>query len=135
MGYVHQVIFESDTNVLTQDVFEVEVKRAAFELGRDKPVDLDGFSGVFFQSCWDHIRHNMVRMVRSFLKGEVSIGPLNETNIVLIPKIDNPEWVHQFLPISLCNFVYQIIFKLLVNRMKNLLLIISEHSVLFFLID
>ena len=41
--------------------------------------------------------------------------------ITLIPKIDNPLCVSQFIPISLCNVVYRIISKILVNRLKPLL--------------
>jgi hypothetical protein len=33
----------------------------------------------------------------------------NETMVVLIPKVDNPEEVSQFRLISLCNVVYKII--------------------------
>jgi hypothetical protein len=40
---------------------------------------------------------------------------------MLIPKIDRPEFVSQFHPIALCNVVYKIITKAIVNRIKPLL--------------
>jgi len=45
----------------------------------------------------------------------------NHTDIALIPKIDNPSSVHHFRPISLINFNYKIISKILSNRFKPLI--------------
>ena len=46
---------------------------------------------------------------------------LVETLIVLIPKIDNPSHMHEFKPIGLCNVLYKIIAKVLVNRIRPFL--------------
>ena len=46
---------------------------------------------------------------------------LADTLIVLIPKVDNPKHLKQFRPISLCNVVYKIITKVLVNRVRPFL--------------
>jgi len=45
----------------------------------------------------------------------------NDTAIVMIPKVDNPEKVAQFHPISLCIVVYKVTSKMLANRLKCIL--------------
>jgi hypothetical protein len=56
----------------------------------------------------------------------------NSTTIVLIPKIDNPEMVTHFRPISLFNVVYKVISKMLSNHLKVYLPnIISDHQSAF----
>ena len=46
---------------------------------------------------------------------------INNTNIVLIPKVKQPEKMSNFRSISLCNVIYKIISKVLANRLKQIL--------------
>ena len=43
---------------------------------------------------------------------------VNNTVIVLIPKVDQPLELRDFMPISLCNVIYKVVSKCLVNRLR-----------------
>jgi hypothetical protein len=59
--------------------------------------------------------------VRSFFAdGAMPLG-INDMAIVLIPKGNNPVELKYFCPISLCNVIYKIISKCLVNRLRPFL--------------
>ena len=60
-------------------------------------------------------------LFRSFLNNGNMLPKINHTNIVLIPKVQNPERMSEFRPISLCNVIYKIISKVLANSLKQVL--------------
>lgn len=57
---------------------------------------------------------------------------LNDTNVVLIPKKENTCCMKDLLPIALCNVLYKILAKVLVNRLKLIFSsLISENQSAF----
>lgn len=55
---------------------------------------------------------------------------INDTLMTLIPKVKEPMSVRDFPPISLCNVLFKVISKVLVNRFKPILpqIISGTHS-------
>ena len=79
----------------------------------------DGFNGLFYQKFWEVVNKDVKEAVKSFFINGRMLKELNATEIVLIPKVKGPEEVTQFRPISLCNFAYKVISKIMVNRMQE----------------
>jgi hypothetical protein len=78
------------------------------------------------------LKNDICSAVRGFLLGEDIPEGFCDSVIVLIPKMNNPEHLKNFRPISLCNVLYKIASKVLANRLKLLLPeVISEHQSAF----
>ncbi|XP_074266442.1 uncharacterized protein LOC141589715 [Silene latifolia] len=89
----------------------------------------DGFQALFYQKQWDIVRRDVYDMVMKALEGKGMPAALNDTHIVLIPKVPAPEHISQFRPISLCNVAYKIISKTIANRIRKVLpWLISENQ-------
>lgn len=81
----------------------------------------DGFPALFYKQLWPTIGNDVIKAVNSFFSRGSMHKEVNASLIVLIPKISNPTSVNHFRPISLCNVVYKIISKLLVDKIRPLL--------------
>ncbi|CAN6690416.1 unnamed protein product [Malus baccata var. baccata] len=106
---------------LIKPVSEEEIKVAVHQMGGLKAPGPDGFQGIFYHSFWDIIVAEVNGLVMDFMQGVGNARSLNSTYIVLIPKVPHPESVSQYRPISLCNFSFKILSKVLANRLQPLL--------------
>lgn len=105
-----------------------EIKRALFQMFPAKAPGPDGLPAHFFQRNWELCGDEISEIVLQVLRGEDDPTIINNTCIVLIPKVDNPNELGQFRPISLCNVIYKIASKVMANRLKLILPeIISEE--------
>ncbi|XP_060972563.1 uncharacterized protein LOC115717820 [Cannabis sativa] len=98
-----------------------EIKEVVFCLHLLKAPGPDRFSGCFFRKYWDVVGSNLCATVKEFFSSGSVHPKLNNTFICLIPKVEFPMSVDQFRPISLCNFSYKVIEKILSNRLRPLM--------------
>ncbi|CAM8915205.1 unnamed protein product [Rhodiola kirilowii] len=118
---VPKLITNEMNEMLSAPFTEIEVRRALFQMHPTKAPGLDGFPALFFQSNWDIVGEDVVKEVLNCLNNNVLDGELNETLIVLVPKVKEVERVEDLRPISLCKVVMKIITKVLANRLKEIL--------------
>ena len=98
-----------------------EIGDALFQIGPLKAPGPDGFPARFFQRNWALMKEDVMVAVWLFFETGHMPDEVNSTTIVLIPKVANPKKLNEFRPISLCNVVYKVISKCLVNRLRPLL--------------
>lgn len=110
-----------DWNALSKPYSKVEIDVVVSQMHPLKAPGPDGFQALFYQKNWELISPSVYALVLDVLAGKGIPKGLNDTYIALIPKVDHPELVTQFRPIGLCNVVYKIITKVIVNRLKPVL--------------
>lgn len=98
-----------------------EVQTACKQIHPSKVPGSDGMPGMFYQKFWSILGTDVITFCLECLNGNRSLDEVNKTFIVLIPKVKKPETLTQFHPISLCNVLYKIITKTIVNIWKHFL--------------
>ncbi|XP_020987484.1 uncharacterized protein LOC110275634 [Arachis duranensis] len=106
---------------LSAEVTEEEIRKAVFSMGSLKAPGPDGLNGLFYQKHWEIIKKEVCAVVREFFRNGFLPEEISETIVVLIPKVKDPEELNQLRPISCCNFIYKIITRVIMLRLKGLL--------------
>ena len=97
------------------------VKSVVFSMKAFKALRPDGFPSAFFHHLWEVVKSQLIWATRDFFRIGKLLRRINKTFIALVPKNSNPLTLLDFRPISLCNTIYKIFAKVLVNRIKSFL--------------
>ena len=129
---VQPVVDDFMNEALLQPSVREEVEVAIKQMAPLKASGLDGMPPIFYQHFWPDIGMEFSDAVLSCLNSGTFLRSIYHTFITLIPKVDNPETIAQSRPIRICNVIYKILSKVLVNRLKPILnSIISEAQSAF----
>jgi len=107
-----------DLTSLVQPFTREEITLLVRKLLVDKAPGPDGFNGMFVKKCWDIIKDDFFKLCEAFYKLDVNLDSINNSFITLVPKIQNPESVNDYRPISLLNMDIKLLTKLLADRVQ-----------------
>lgn len=112
---------DNDISCLNKDISCKEINAALFAMGSFKAPGEDGYPAAFFKKNWPVVGQDLCDFLKKAWRDEQMVSSINNTLIVLIPKMDKPEFISQFCPIGLCNTIYKCLTKITANRTEPLL--------------
>jgi hypothetical protein len=94
---------------LTRPFSESEVKDAIWDCDSFKSPGPDGVNFGFIKDFWEEMKGDVMRFISEFHRNGKLTKGLNSTFIALIPKVDSPQRLNDFRPISLVGNLYKIL--------------------------
>jgi len=106
---------------LTKPFTVEEVKQAVWDCDSYKCPGPDGINLGFIKDFWPELLDDFMRFISEFHRnGKLSKG-INNTFIALIPKVENPQRLNDFRPISMVGCLYKVLYKVLTNRLRRVM--------------
>ncbi|XP_055800396.1 uncharacterized protein LOC129869819 [Solanum dulcamara] len=116
-----KIVTDQQNELLHSIPTKEELKEVVFSMSLTLAAGPDGMSGKFFQSCWDIISDDLLKLVQHFFNGHCIPRYISHACLVLLPKTEHPNNLSEYSPISLNNFTSKIISKLLCLRLAPIL--------------
>lgn len=109
-----------DLSDLAQPFTTEEIDRVVKITPPDKAPGPDGFNGMFFKKCL--IKEDFYKLCNDFYNGTVNLESINNSFIILVPKVNNHVSVNDYRPISLLNSSLKLLTKILAERLQAIIL-------------
>ena len=111
-----------DLNSLVAPFSREEIDLLIKQIPTDKAPGPNGFNGLFMKKCWQIIKEDFYKLCDAFFELDVNLESINNSFITLVAKINSPETVNDFRPISLLNMDIKLLIKLLADRLQLVIL-------------
>ncbi|XP_051127349.1 uncharacterized protein LOC127248848 [Andrographis paniculata] len=118
--YQHEA--SSDDNDMIYSTPDLqEIKSAVFAINKGSVAGAVGFTSLFYQHCWDIIHEDLIAAIQEFFTGSPISRSFTASTLIPLPKVDDPVYWNNFRPISLCNVVNKIKYKILCTRLASII--------------
>lgn len=114
-------VSEQDNDNIVRIPQKEEIRLCVEKLHPLKSPGPDGFPGIFYRNYWNVAKGRVIRFVQECFRLRHVPHSFNRTFIVLIPKTKQPQCFNHYRPISLCNFVYKVVSKIITERMRSIM--------------
>ncbi|CAI7916027.1 unnamed protein product [Closterium sp. NIES-54] len=115
--------------MLEADWTEQEVKQAFKALANNKSPGKDGLPKELFKRNWDILGGEFLRMAHNFSDTASIPASIKEAVTILLHKKGDKDKLDNYRPITLLNFTYKVLARVVANRMRSLLhRVISEEQ-------
>lgn len=123
-GHFPRFVNEDEAEELYAPVVTGELEGTLKWFKKDKSLGSDGWTIEFYLAFYDLLGQDFLKVVEECSLSGSLYNAINSTFIALIPKSDTPSSFNDYRPISLCNFLYKIISKIIANCLCPIL---SRH--------
>ncbi|XP_077228465.1 uncharacterized protein LOC143861422 [Tasmannia lanceolata] len=110
-----------EADFLTTPITSEEIKDVVWKSNGDKSSGPDGFNASFYRSFWYLLGDEFIAAIKNFFKSGKLLKSVNATFLSLIPKGPDTFSPSHYRPISLYNFLYKTITKILANRLRSVI--------------
>jgi hypothetical protein len=97
---------------------EEEIKNVVDQMEKNKAAGPDGFPIEFYQTCWDNIKQDLLRIFNDFHHNKINLARINYGIITLLPKGADANTIQKYRPICLLQVLFKIVTKSLTVRFE-----------------
>lgn len=119
----------ADLTELDVPFTEEEIWAAIRCLPNEKSPGPDGYTGLFYQKCWEIIKPELLNALAKFCTGNSqNLEKLNTAIVTLIPKKESPTLLKDYRPISLVHSFSKLAAKIMAQRLATKLDVLIPYS-------
>ena len=124
LNAISPLVTDAMNQLLARDFQASKVAQALQLMHPHTAPGQDRLPPLFYQKFWSFTGTCVTQATLGFLNHGIVPPNYNDTQIVLITKVQNPRKITEYTPINLCNVAYKIASKAVADRLNNVLSII-----------